>query len=456
MPAPEEARSRMAQAAEPGPARPVGEVLRDPGYLRLLLLATVLGVPLSLVAFGFLALEHAAQNGLWEHLPHHLGYAVAPWWWPLPLLAVGGLLVAWVVTRLPGAGGHVPARGLNASATEPSALPGVVLAGLASLAFGAVLGPEAPLMAIGSGLALLAVHSARRAGSPQLVAVLGAAGSATTISTVFGSPLVAAVLIIEAAGLGGPGLLALILPSLLASGVGALVLTGFGRWTGLDTGGLALPSVPPDDPLEAGDFLWGVPLAVVIAVVVRGAVALGGRVADWTAKHPGPRTALCAVVVGAALAAYGLCTGRSPEEAALSGQATLAELAADPGAWPISVLLWLLLFKGLAWSVSLGALRGGPIFPALLVGPVLALVFAGLPGFGVTTALAVGIVSAAAAVTRLPVTASVLATLLLGRDAPEQMAVVLVCAVVAFATGELLRSRRRHGTSADAAPSPRG
>ncbi|MGX2993323.1 chloride channel protein [Streptomyces sp. JNUCC 64] len=440
----------MTQTAEPDGARPVGEVLRDPGYLRLLLLSALLGVPLSFAAFGFVTLEHAVQNGLWERLPHRLGYGTAPWWWPLPLLAVGGTVTAFVVTRLPGGGGHVPARGLSGKATAPSALPGVVLAGVASLAFGAVLGPEAPLMAIGSGLALLAVRSARRERAPRLVAVLGAAGSATAISTVFGSPLVAAVLIIEAAGLGGPGLLALVLPSLLASGVGALVFTGFGRWTGLDTGGLTLPSVPPDDALEAGDFLWGVPLAAVIAVVVTAAVALGVRAADWTARRPGPRTVLGALVVGALvvgalLAGYGLCSGRSPEEAALSGQEMLARLAADPTAWSVGALLWLLLFKGFAWAVSLGVLRGGPIFPAVLLGPALALVFAGLPGFGVTTALAVGMVSAAAAVTRLPVTAAVLAALLLGPDAGEQMAVVLVCSVVAFGTGELLRSLRGRG-----------
>ncbi|MER5493161.1 chloride channel protein [Streptomyces sp. NPDC002454] len=444
----------MAQETPPSGARPVGEVLRDPGYLRLLLLSALLGVPLSLAAFGFLTLEHALQNGLWEHLPRRLGHAVAPWWWPLPLLAIGGLLAALLITRLPGAGGHVPARGLSGRATEPSALPGVVLTALVCLPFGAVLGPEAPLMALGSGLALLTVRSARRARAPRLVAVLGAAGSATAISTVFGSPLVAAVLIIEAAGLGGPGLLALILPTLLASGVGALVFTGFGRWTGLDTGGLTLPSVPPVDTLDPGDFLWGLPLAVVIAATVSTALALGRRVADWTAKRPGPRTVLGALVAGALLAGYGLCTGRSPEEAALSGQAALARLAADPGAWPVGVLLWLLLFKGLAWAVCLGALRGGPIFPAVFLGPVLAMAFAPMPGFGSTTALAVGIASAAAAVTRLPVTSSVLAALLLGPDAADQMAVILVSAVVAFGTGELLRAR--NGTDPSPASAPAG
>jgi H+/Cl- antiporter ClcA len=231
-------------------------VLLRKGYLGLLLVSALVGVPVSLAAFGFVSLEHQLQHWIWESLPETAGYGRAPWWWPLPALLLAGLLLAPVVTRLPGHGGHVPVDGLGGPPTPPRAVPGVVLAALACLPLGAVLGPEAPLMALGGGLALLAVRSARRAEQPQLVAVLGTAGAAAAISTIFGSPLVAAVMLIEAAGLGGPQLIALILPSLLASGVGALVFTGFGHWTGLATGALSLPQVPSSGPPDPGDFLW--------------------------------------------------------------------------------------------------------------------------------------------------------------------------------------------------------
>ncbi|MER8001125.1 chloride channel protein [Streptomyces sp. NPDC095613] len=447
----------MSQAEEPGGERALHRVLRDPGYGKLLLLAALLGVPVSLVAFGFLALEHAVQHWLWTELPHHWGWSRAPLWWPLPLLAVAGSVVAGVVARLPGRGGHVPAHGTVGEPVSAAALPGVVLAGLVSLSFGAVLGPEAPLLAIGGGLALLAARARRRDGAPGLDAVVSATGGAAAISTVFGNPLIAVVLILEAAGLGGPRLIALVLPCLLASGIGALVVTGFRDWSGLDTGTLSLPSVPPAGTLGAGDFLWGVLLAAAIACGVVAATRGGRGTAAWTLRRPASRTVLCALAVGVLLAAYALCTGRSPEEAALSGQAALADLAARPTAWPVPVLAWLLLFKGLAWTVSLGALRGGAVFPALTLGSALTTICAGLPGFGVTSGLAVGLAAAGAAVTRLPVTASILATLLLGSDAPGQMPLVIVASVVAFVVGELLRSRRRwRGTSAeppaDAAP----
>ncbi|MFJ8477083.1 chloride channel protein [Kitasatospora sp. NPDC094011] len=416
-------------------------LLRDRGYRRLLLVSGLVGIPVSLAAFGFVSLAHALEHGVWEALPQALGWSRAPWWWPLPTLLVCGTLVALAVTRLPGRGGHVPVGGLDATPTRPRDLPGIVLAALASLGLGAVLGPEAPLMALGSGLALLAVRPARREQNPRLAPVLGAAGSAAAISTVFGNPLVAAVLLIEAAGIGGPQLFLLMLPCLLSSGVGALVFTGFGRWSGFGIGALNLPTVPPDRPPAPGDFLWGVPLAAVIACVVVAATRLGRVVADRAARHTAATTIAAALAVGACAGGYALATGRSPEEVALSGQATLAHLAADPGSRPVSALLLLVVFKGVAWGLSLGSLRGGPVFPALLIGPALATALAGAPGFAPAPALAVGMAAAGAAVLRLPVSAAVLASLLLGRDAADQLPLVVIAAVVAFAVGEVLRAR---------------
>ena len=73
------------------------------------------------------------------------------------------MLTALAIRRLPGTGGHPPSEGFKATgALPPIELPGVVLAALATLSFGTVLGPEAPLIAIGSGLGALAVRLATR------------------------------------------------------------------------------------------------------------------------------------------------------------------------------------------------------------------------------------------------------------------------------------------------------
>jgi H+/Cl- antiporter ClcA len=72
-----------------------------------------------------------------------------PWWWPLPVLAVAGVLAAIAIVRLPGHGGHIPYEGIKAGTAQPAELPGILLAALATLGLGLVLGPEAPLIALG-------------------------------------------------------------------------------------------------------------------------------------------------------------------------------------------------------------------------------------------------------------------------------------------------------------------
>ena len=73
-----------------------------------------------------------------------------------------------------------------------------------TLSLGVVLGPEPPLIAIGSGLGVLAVHLIKRDAPETAATVIGAAGSFAAVSTLLGSPLVGAFLLMEAPGIGGP------------------------------------------------------------------------------------------------------------------------------------------------------------------------------------------------------------------------------------------------------------
>ena len=89
-----------------------------------------------------------------------------------------------------------------------------------------MLGPESPLIAIGSGVAVAIVKRAKRDAPPSLLLVLGAAGAFAAISVVFGSPIMAAIIIIEASGLAGATLALLLIPGLIAAGIGSLVFIG--------------------------------------------------------------------------------------------------------------------------------------------------------------------------------------------------------------------------------------
>ena len=90
--------------ARPGPPDPVA-LLRSRSYLMLLVLAAILGVPISAAAYGFLALVSYLQKEIFTHLPHGLGFSTEPVWWPLPALAVGGVLAGLAIRYLPGRGG---------------------------------------------------------------------------------------------------------------------------------------------------------------------------------------------------------------------------------------------------------------------------------------------------------------------------------------------------------------
>ncbi|MGW6414343.1 chloride channel protein [Streptomyces sp. NPDC055055] len=425
-----------AGGGQPLEADRLRDLLLAPGYLKVLTVSALIGVPVSLVAFWFLAGLHALEHLFWADLPHDLGWDTPPWWWPLPLLLVAGVVVGLVAARLPGAGGQVPASGLHAGGAAPVTLPGVLIAATASLPLGAVLGPEAPLIALGGGLALLVRDLTRGPATPQTTALLGAAGAAAAIAAIFGNPLVAAVLLMEVAGAGGPRLFAVMLPALLSSGVGALVFTGFGRWTGLETGSLGLRLPMPFPPLDAADVLWTIPFALAVAVLLHPLLAAARRVAAFVAPGVVARTALCALAAAACAGLYALLTDRSPADVALSGQAALGQLAADPHAWGVGALVAVLLLKGTAYALCLGSLRGGLVFPALFLGAAAGVLLAPLPGLGLVPALAAGMAAATAATLRLPVSSVVLVVLLLGGTA--MIPVVILAAVIAFVTTELL------------------
>ena len=119
-----------------------------------------------------------------------------------------------------------------------------LLAGVATLGLGLVLGPEGPLIALGTGLGILTVSLVRRDAPPQVLTLMAAAGSFAAVSSIFGSPVIGAVLIIEATGLGGPTLALVLLPGLVAAGIGSLVFVGLGIVVRVQHGGLVAEPVP--------------------------------------------------------------------------------------------------------------------------------------------------------------------------------------------------------------------
>jgi H+/Cl- antiporter ClcA len=408
-------------------------LLRSRSYLQMLILAAIVGVPISAAAYGFLALVDQLQDWLFTDLPETLGYASAPTWWPLPLLALSGLLVALAIRHLPGTGGHSPADGFKAGgALPPAELPGVLLAALATLSLGAVLGPEAPLIAMGSGLGVLAVHLAARDAPPTAATVIATTGSFAAISALFGSPLLGAFLLLEAAGLGGPMLGLVLVPGLLASALGALIFLGLDSLTGLGALSLTIPNLPPFDDLTVAMFGWAVAFGVVAPFLGRGitllALAIRSRVEGRTIWL----VALLGLAIGGLAVGFGEATDKPTSNVLFSGQDALGPLISDAADWSVGALLLLVLCKGLAYAISLSSFRGGPVFPAMFLGAAAGIAASHLPGLQVIPAVAMGIGAMCTVMLTLPFTATLLATLLLGADGVQAMPVVIVAVVVAY------------------------
>jgi chloride channel protein, CIC family len=403
-------------------------------FVRLLLLTAVVGLVVSLAAWGFLEGTHQIQVGVFDQLPDTLGFDHEPLWWPVPVLALAGIVVAIAIERLPGRGGHVPAHGLSTEPTLPVDLPGVILAAAATIGLGLVLGPEAPLIALGAGVGALAVRLARRDAPPQVATVVAASGSFAALAFIFNSPIIAAVILLEASGLDKERLPLVLIPGLLAAGIGSLVSIGLGSFTGLSTSAYAIGPLPLAEFArpQLTDILWTIPLAAAVAIVAVLIVHLGVGAERVVTRRPFVLIPVAAVVVAGLAIVFTAATDKSTSEVLFSGQDQLPGLIAGAGAWSTGALIALIAFKGVAWGVSLGSFRGGPTFPALFLGAAAGLLAGGLPGLSTTPAVAVGMGAAVCAVLRLPLSAVVLAELLTIHAGGGSGPLVIIGVVVAY------------------------
>ncbi len=440
--------------AAPAPLADAGSLLRDRRYLFFLLLGAVIGAPVAAFSYFFIKTVSQGNQFFFTDLPTDLGFRGEPAWWPLLPLAVSGLLVSLTIRYLPGTGGHSPADGFKpAGATPPRDLVGILLAALSTLCLGAVLGPEAPLIAMGSGLGVLALHLVRRDAPEMAALVVGAAGSFAAISVILGSPIVAAFLLMEVVGLGGGMLSVVLVPGLLAAGIGSLVFVGLNSWVGFGTFELAVPSIPHVGAPTGATFLWAIGIGVAGAVL--GSAIRRLALVLRTAIEP--RLLVLTPVAGLAVAtlaiAFAQATGKSSSEVLFSGQFQLPSLIQHSEGWTLGALVLLVACKGLAYSFSLSCFRGGPIFPALFVGTAGGLALAHGPGLPPITGAAMGMGALAVAMLGLPLSSVLIVAVLLSSDGANLLPLVIVAVVVSYVVSARLAPA---ATASQAEPAPQG
>jgi len=416
-------------------AEQADELVRSRRFVGLLLLAAIVGLLVSLAAWCFLEGTVQLQHELFDRLPGDLGYDDGPpLWYLLVVLGAAGVIVAFAIARLPGRGGHIPVHGLAAGGpVTPLDLPGVLLAAGATIGLGLVLGPEAPLIALGAGLAMLTVRMTRREVPQQGLLVVAAAGSFAAVSFIFSSPLIAAVLLIEATALGGARQKIILIPGLMAAGIGSLASIGIGSVTGLSNSDYALGALPLPSfaaPTVA-EFAWTLGLAVVIAFAVQLIMRLGRATEPIATARPFVALPVIGLIVATLAYVFAQITDHPAVNVLLSGEDALPGLVSGASSWSLAALAWLIVFKGIAYGLSLGSFRGGPTFPALFLGAAAGLMASHLPGLPTTPAVAVCMGAATVSVLRLPLSAVMIASLLTAPSGSGSGPLIIVAVVVA-------------------------
>jgi hypothetical protein len=232
-----------------------------------------------------------------------------------------------------------------------------------------------------------------------------------------------------------------VVPGLLAAGIGSLVSIGMGSFTGLNTSHYALGALPLTaiGQPQVGEFAWTIGLAAAIAggtsVIIRGGLHTYRSVSRRRLLVLLPAIAL---IIGGLAILFSQITGKSFNEVLFSGQDALPGLVSQASTWSVGALLWLIVFKGIGYGLSLGSFRGGPTFPALFLGAAAGVMASHLPGFPIQAGVAVGMGAAIVAVLRLPLSAVVIATVLSSHASATVEPLIIVGVVVSYVLTLLL------------------
>ena len=403
--------------------------LRSRQYIVLLLFAAAIGIVAALTTLGFLYAEHGLQELLWHDLPDALDIDADGWLFTLAVTTIGGLAVGLVIRFMPGHGGPGPAEGHGFGETgiPMQTVPGLVLAALLSLAVGASLGPEAPLLALA---AAIGPWIATRMGRETLGKLLTMAGIGSIFSLLFGSPLAAAFIGLEVTAITGHNLYVFLIPVLVASTAGFF---GFRILTESSLDSLATLDFPSYTNMDPGHLLAALLIGAAGALVGLLVIATF-RVVDRTLRPLDHSPVAKAALGGLGI---GLVAVLISDLTLFSGESSLEDLLADPDqadVWGLPVGWSLLLIVGgkiasLCISLATG-FRGGRIFPGVFIGGTLGIlvnqIYGGVP---LAVAAAAGMAGATVAILRLPVFSILFISFFCG---PLLVPLIILAVVIAY------------------------
>ena len=305
----------------------------------------IAGIIALILGYIVLQLVNAGIHLVWETVPGN--WQDTPIWYVTGVLVVAAVAV-FVVRKNVGDAGHSPLAGIGVSPLEPKDYVGAILAILASLWGGIVLGPEVALVSTGSMVGTVVATRMGFTGEKDAKRVVG---------------------------MGALG-------AILALVVGPLL-----------SGSATLSDTPTS--IEFDQLAWAIAVAVVATVAVTIARLIAALFARAAGKGPHlPILIISALIIAAAALIVQAMTDQSVMMVVTSGEEMISDL---PTITSISTIVAILIFKTIAYAASLGSgFRGGPFFPAMFVGAAAGLLFALIlpDGPTIVAAIAVGVVAA--------------------------------------------------------------
>lgn len=314
-----------------------------------MLMAGIIGLGLG---YAVLELVNAGIGLVWETIPSN--WSTTPAWYIIGVLVVAAVVVYVVRTSI-GDAGHAPLQGIAVSGLTPQEYLGAILAIVASLIGGVVLGPEVALVATGSVVGTLIAKWMGISGAKPVKKVVGL-GALGAILALFVGPLVAGTLSLD----------------------------------------------DSRQSIEVDQLVWAVVVAVIATVAITVARVGAAVIARWTGGRPNLVILVgAALIVAIAAIAMQSLTGESVLYVLTSSEALITDL---PTLTSASTVITIIIFKAIAYAVSMGAgFRGGPFFPAMFIGAASGLFVALVipSGPSVQAAIVVGFVASVIATARM-------------------------------------------------------
>lgn len=397
-----------------------GEDIKPRPYLRLLLLAGLMGLLSAVITFAFTWVVHEVQVVMWDRVLDTEG----PWAPVLTVIicVVGGVLVGVLVKVFGDPSGifaELMAEFGRSGRFDYRQAPGVVITAFVSLGAGGSLGPEAPMADACGGLGTWL--SDRLKMDERSTRSLGFSGLSGMLGAFITSPFGGAVLALESAR-GAVSYVWALFPSLVSSAVATIV---FVLLSGSFFGNIyVFPKYTP----HLTDLLLAVPLG--LAGAAAGAIfiivfARLRKLMEPLRKHVILRGFIGGLGMGIAGALLPL-TLFSGEEETLE----LIETAADIGVLTLIALALVKLFVTSLLLVT--GWKGGYIFPTMFAGVALGmaihLIFPSIP---LAVAVAATMAGAMVATMKAPLFTALFAAMLLQREAYPVIAIAVIVGLLA-------------------------